>query len=137
MSSPALPEIPEREATGRVAELYEEIRRTVGLPLVNLVYRVLAANGTLEAAWAELAPNLRGPEIPAAARELVGLVDVACPPIPAAALATVGASGAQLASGQSTVAAYMHANPRNILAVSALLEEAPGGGAPPPAPAEL
>ena len=57
MSDAALPEISERDASGRVAELYDEIRRTIGLPLVNLVYRVLAASERLEDTWAELAPQ--------------------------------------------------------------------------------
>ena len=137
MSGSALPEISEREASGRVAELYEEIRRTVGLPLVNLVYRVLAATDRLDDAWSQLGPNLRDPSVPAAADELVGEVTTSCPPIPATALAAVGLAGSTLASARSTTAAYMHANPRNLLAVTALLEEAPGSDSAPPASAEL
>ena len=136
MSKPALPEIAERDATGMVAELYEEIRRAVGLPLVNLVYRVLAAGETLELAWAQLGPNLRDPGIPDMARALVDEITVSVPPVPGAALATVGASETQLAIGRSTVAAYMHANPRNILVVTALLDRAPGMGQPLPTGSE-
>jgi hypothetical protein len=136
MSAPTLPEIAERDATGRVAELYEVIRRAVGLPLVNLVYRVLAASDTLELAWAQLGPNLRDPGIPDMTRALVGEITVSVPPVPRAALATVGASETQLAMGGSTVAAYMHANPRNILVVTALLDSAPGMGQPPPTSSE-
>ncbi len=132
MSGAALPEISERDATGRVAELYEEIRRAVGLPLVNLVYRVLAANDRLEPAWAELGPNLRDPGIAGMALDLVDEVGISCPPIPDAALATVGVSTTERVRSRSTVAAYMHANPRNMLAVTALLEEAPGTRAAPP-----
>lgn len=137
MSGPALPEISERDATGRVAELYEEIRRTVGLPLVNLVYRVLAASERLESAWAALGPNLRDPHIASAARDLVGQVKATRPAIPAVALATVGVSGSHLDAARSTVAAYMHANSRNMLAVTALLDETPGTGASPPPATEL
>ena len=67
---------------------------------------------------------------------------VSCPPIPPAALAAVGVYGATLDDARSTVAAYMHANPRNLLAVTALLDETPGSdslppdaGEPPPPPA--
>jgi hypothetical protein len=132
MSGAALPEVSERDATGRVAELYEEIRSTVGLPLVNLVYRVLAATDRLDAAWAQLGPNLRDPGIESAAAALVGEVRASSPAIPSAALATVGLHGDRLAGARSTVGAYMHANPRNLLAVTALLEEAAGTGSKEP-----
>jgi diketogulonate reductase-like aldo/keto reductase len=46
-----LAEIAEEDAEGAVAELYEDIRRVLGLPLVNLVYRHLAAVGRLEEVW--------------------------------------------------------------------------------------
>src|SRR5262249_31484148 len=59
LSSAYLPEVSEAEAQGRVAEIYEEIRRAVGLPVVNLVYRHLAVEPErLQAVWAELRPNL-------------------------------------------------------------------------------
>ena len=137
MSGAALPEISERDATGRVAELYEEIRRTVGLPLVNLVYRVLAATDRLDDAWQQLGPNLRDAGISTAADDVVAQVTIDCPAIPPAALASVGLAGSSLASARSTVAAYMHGNSRNILAVTALLAGAPGGGSEPPPSGEL
>lgn len=136
MSGAPLPEISEREATGRVAEIYEEIRRAVGLPLVNLVYRVLAADGKLDAVWSELGPNLRDPGIADSAAELLEGITASCSAIPRSALAVLGASDNECARGRSTIAAYMHANPRNLLAVNALLEEAPGTGASEPGDAE-
>ena len=137
VSGAALPEISERDATGRVAELYEEIRRTVGLPLVNLVYRVLAATDRLDEAWEQLGPNLRDPGISTAADDVVSQVSIGCASIPPAALASVGLAASTLESAHSTVAAYMHGNSRNILVVTALLDEAAGSGTAPPPGGEL
>ncbi|MEZ5099880.1 MAG: hypothetical protein R3C15_08830 [Thermoleophilia bacterium] len=125
-----LPEIAERDATGRVAELYADIRAVVGAPFVALIYRVLAANGGLEAAWASLRPNLADPATAPAAAELVrvGVGDDGVR-IPTAALRAAGVDDADLPALRSTCAAYDHTNSRNLLAVTALLH-ADGDAAP-------
>jgi alkylhydroperoxidase/carboxymuconolactone decarboxylase family protein YurZ len=44
--------IPEEEATGKVKEIYEEIKRTLGIGFVPNLYKVMAAKpGYLEANW--------------------------------------------------------------------------------------
>jgi alkylhydroperoxidase/carboxymuconolactone decarboxylase family protein YurZ len=44
--------IPEEEATGRVKELYDDIRETLGIDFVPNMYRVMAPNPEyLEANW--------------------------------------------------------------------------------------
>jgi alkylhydroperoxidase/carboxymuconolactone decarboxylase family protein YurZ len=44
--------IPEDEATGRVKEIYEDIKQTLGIGFVPNLYRVMAAKpGYLEANW--------------------------------------------------------------------------------------
>jgi alkylhydroperoxidase family enzyme len=44
--------MPEEEATGRVAEIFEEIRSDLGIDFVPNLYRVMAPNpGFLEANW--------------------------------------------------------------------------------------
>ena len=134
MNSTALPEVSEKDATGKIAETYEEIRRTVGLPLVNLVYRVLAAKGSLETAWESLGPNLRSPHINELSKTLINAAEITQPPIPTASLAAIGVEGPQLDKARSTIAAYVHANPRNMLAVTALLEEISGTSSTPPPP---
>ena len=64
-----LPEVSERDAEGLAAEFYEDIRRVVGLPFVNLVYRHLAVEPRrLEAAWSQLRPNLTDEAIDSGAR---------------------------------------------------------------------
>jgi hypothetical protein len=123
-----LAEVAEAAATGTVAETYEEIRRTLGLPLVNFVYRHLAATpGRLEATWQELRPNLAHPATEAAARELAAAAPPGVLPIPVAALAAAGLAREELGRASATLDAYAHANPRNLLAINALL--APPEGA--------
>ena len=141
MSGAYLPEIPESEAGGSVREVYEDIRRTLGF--VNLVYRHLAVTpGRLEAVWEALRPNLTHPAADAAARELVAAA--ATPPvvrIPVSILAAVGIEQEELGRARATIDAYMHANPRNLLAVTVLLHPellatgGPAGGAERPGPA--
>jgi hypothetical protein len=129
-----LPEIPEAEAEGSVAETYEDIRRVVGFPLVNLVYRTLAVvPGRLEEIWRDLRPNLAGAAAEAGARELLA---TAAPrdrvvPLSRSALAAAGVEGDELRRVASTLEAYEHANPRNLLAVTALLHGVGGRGAQP------
>ena len=56
MSDP-LPAIPEAEASGEVADLFADIRATVGVRVVNLVWRHLATmEGALPWAWAAVKP---------------------------------------------------------------------------------
>jgi hypothetical protein len=135
-----LAELPEAAATGRVAELYADIRAVLGLPMVNLVYRALATKpGVLEDCWAALRPNLAS----AAAADAAGeLVELAAPagviPLPRATVAEAGLSGERVALARATLAAYRRANSLNLLGMFALLDGCPGGGptdaAPAPAP---
>ena len=65
-------EIPEATATGVVAALYADIRRVLGVPLVALVFRVLACEpARLEAIWADLGPNLGSDVVARAASRVV------------------------------------------------------------------
>lgn len=44
--------IPEEEATGKVKEIYEDIKHTLGISFVPNLYKVMAAKpGYLEANW--------------------------------------------------------------------------------------
>ncbi len=47
--------IPEEEASGRVQELYEDIRATLGIDFVPNMYRAMAANPSfLDAKWSQV-----------------------------------------------------------------------------------
>jgi hypothetical protein len=126
-----LAELAEAEAQGAVADTYADIRATLGLPVVNLVYRHLATEpGRLEALWAGVVPALRDP---AAARLAAGIAASAAAPavdtIPAAALAAAGIDGPVLDGLARTLAAYDRGNAVNLLAITATLEGV-GGRAP-------
>lgn len=52
-------ELPESEATGRLAEIYEEVRRYCGVPYVSSMQRYLATMpGCLEWVWAAIRPAM-------------------------------------------------------------------------------
>jgi hypothetical protein len=117
---PYLREIPEAAATGSVAEVYEGLRRVLGVPFVAFVYRALAAEpGRLERIWADLLPNMTSPYARRAADELatVSLGSVAA--IPAVALALTGFDARRVAS---TLDGFRRVNSANLVAVHALLK---------------
>ena len=135
MSSRYLPEVPESEAAGTVAETYEDIRRVIGLPLVNLVYRTLAVEpGRLERIWRELRPNLLHPVAASGAAELasLGAAPASVVSIPPSALAAAGVDQEELTLAAATLDVYSHANPRNLIALLALLQGTAGTMRDPP-----
>jgi hypothetical protein len=125
-----LAEVPEAEAEGLVADLYEDIRQVLGLPLVNLVYRHLAIEPErLAAAWSQLRPNLTDAAVDEAAAELHGAARLELPSLSPAALRALGIGSAALRAVAATLDAYNHANPRNLIGLVALLRGVPGTGA--------
>ena len=57
----------ENQATGRIAEIYDEIRRFSGVPHVSSLQRFLATMpGVLEWAWDAVIPRFAAPETNAA-----------------------------------------------------------------------
>jgi hypothetical protein len=125
-----LREVPEAEATGSVAAVYEDIRRVLGLPIVNLIYRHLATRpDLLEETWAALRPNLSSIAAEAAAAELVsGSAPPRVAPIPGRALAAAGFAPSEAALARATLDVYARANSRNLLGMVALLEGCRGRG---------
>ena len=56
-----LAELSEESATGRIAEIYDEIRRFSGVPYVSSLQRYLATMpGVLEWAWDAIRPAMAG-----------------------------------------------------------------------------
>lgn len=127
MSAAYLPEVSEAEARGRVAEIYDEIRRTIGSPVVNLVYRHLAVDPPrLEAVWNDLRANLRSPAAQLLVEPAVAPPDIVA--IPPRALAAIGFDDERLALARSTLDVYARANSRNVLGMHALLDGCAGDG---------
>jgi len=110
--SDPLPAITEAQATGEIADLFADIRATVGVRVVNLVWRHLATmEGALPWGWAAVKPLY-----------LDGLPD--------AAMATfrqtmdiprlASLAGEEPASVDAVLASYDHSNTINLFALGAL-----------------
>lgn len=111
MSDP-FPAVAEGEATGRTAELFADIRATVGVQVVNLVWRHLATiDGALPWAWAALKPLY-----------VAGIPDEAARGFRRTMLlpSLTGLAGNYPASVDDVVASYDHSNTINFFALAAL-----------------
>ena len=142
-----LAELAEREATGRLGEIYAEMKHLGGVPMVALIFRHLATRpGVLEWAWDAIGPAWRSGALQERAWRIARearLEPIA--PIPAAALAPLGVCDA--CAIRAVLTAYNRANPENMLSVLCLLRilagnagTAParaGAWTPPPAPGPL
>ena len=117
-SAPALlAELPETQATGRIATIYDEIRRFSGVPYVSSLQRYLATlPGVLEWAWGTLRPAMVSGVIPETGWRLAG--DTSLPP--ASPLSTtlirewrVDAAG--LAAIRNIAANFVRVSPVNLV----------------------
>jgi hypothetical protein len=135
MNADPFPAIAEAAASGETADLFADIRATVGVRVVNLVWRHLATiDGALPWAWAVVKPlYLQGIADRAAVRFRESMV-----------LPKLGSlAGAQPKSVDDVLASYDHSNTINLFALGALVawlrgetasEGNPGKGARLPAP---
>lgn len=139
-SGDPVPSIPESEATGEIAALYEDIRQTLGVPLVNLIWRNLATiPGALDWAWTTLKPVYEDGGIQAEARALrMGLALPEVTALSPSALAEAGLSAADVTAIGTILDSYERSNPLNLIAIGALLVLLQGGSSDVPAssPAE-
>lgn len=139
MTAGRLPEVLEQHATGTIAETYAEIRAVLRVPVVNLVYRHLAAEpGRLESTWRALRPNLGHPATHALAARLVLTADRVRPragPLTREDLAAAGVSRDDWSRARATLGVYERANALNLLAGRALLDGTSGSSSAPPSAA--
>ena len=147
--TPNLPELPEDEANGAIASIYEEIRYLGGVPMVALIFRHLATlPGALEWTWDALAPAWRSGQLQESAWRIAKEPPIEpIAPISRPALALLGVDDTGRDEIATVLAAYNRANPENLLSVLCLLSLAAGRGAsrpypsrpwiPPPAPGPL
>lgn len=123
-----VPAVTEAAATGQVAAVFADIRATLGMPIVNLVWRHLAVRpGALAWTWAMLAPLYRSGAI--AGEAAVLRERLIAPPIerwPAAAFRAVGLSDGDGAAIGHVLRAYDRGNANNLVAFSALLAQLDG-----------
>ena len=122
MSDP-VPAIAEASATGAVAEIFADIRRVLGVEVVNLIWRHLATiPDALPWAWGVLRPLYADGTIAAEAQALPGQLALPHrPPLPRDVLAAIGLGDDDLASIGNILAAYDRTNAMALVALSALL----------------
>ena len=137
-----VPAIAEADAVGDIAALYADIRATSGVPIVNLIWRNLAAiPGGLAWAWGSVKPLYAAGRVQNEARALrtaQRLPDL--PAMPAAALRACGVDAAAERTIRAILNSYDRSNALNLVTLSALLarlrkEAAPAASAPAPAQA--
>lgn len=128
MSGDPVPAITEAEATGEIAALYEEIRHSLGVPAVNLVWRHLATfPGALAWAWAAVRPvYVDGSAAALAAAFRRDLRLPALPAMPREVLRVAGIDAAAEAGIAAVLASYDRSNSTNLIALSALLRRLDG-----------
>lgn len=121
-SGDPVPSIPEAAATGEIAVLYDDIRRSLGVSVVNLIWRNLAATpGALAWAWGAVKPLYERGAIQGEAQALrQGQVLPAIPAVPASALRSVGVTDRDEAAIRAIIAAYDRSNALNLLALMAM-----------------
>jgi hypothetical protein len=143
-----LTELSERDATGRVKAIYEEMRHLGGVPMVALIFRHLATlPGALEWLWGAIGPAWRGGTLQEAAWRIAReakLEPIAR--IERPALRAWGIDAADEQDVRNVLVAYNRANPENMLTILCalrLLGGASGSGmvatswVPPAAPGRL
>ena len=115
--------IPEATATGEIAEIYSDIRKTLGTSVVNLIWRNLATiPGALQWAWPTVRPLYFGPAAghAEAVRKTLKLPNV--PNLSAELLAATGIDGNARKQIRSVLDSYHHTNALALVILSALLE---------------
>jgi hypothetical protein len=139
-SGDPVPSIAEADATGEIAELYADIRQSLGMPFVNLVWRNLASvPGGLKWAWTTMKPLYQQGAVYVEARQLRDSQTLPpVPTLPRAVLRAVGVDTAAEISIRVAIDGYDRGNPLNIVTFSALMSRLRGEkpSAPPPAPVD-
>jgi hypothetical protein len=136
MTVPADPvdAVTEADARGATAAIFADIRATLAVEVVNLVWRHLATMpGALEWVWSTLKPLYLGAARDAADDVRRNLDLPAVPPLSADTLHAAGLDDSAQAGIRAILASYHHTNALALVAFSAFLARTGhGAGAPPP-----
>lgn len=133
-SQTMMAEIPESEASGDLARIYEELRLYSAVPYVSSLQRHVATMpGCLESVWAALRPGFLNGVIQETAWRLAGMIPVEpLPPLSPAALRLLGVDADGVRSIRNICDNFVRVAPINLLfagCIERLLAGAePGGG---------
>lgn len=118
-----VPAISEADATGEIADLYADIRASLGVPVVNLIWRHFATlPGGLAWAWGSVRPLYLDGTIAAQASAFRTDLQVPAPRrLDISALSAAGLDSADLTSVTMILSSYERTNSMNIIALGALL----------------
>lgn len=123
MKGDPVPAITEAAATGETALIFADLRATLGVNVVNLIWRHIATfPGALPWAWGTVKPvYVSGGVAMEAQRLKAGLSIPALPDWPNAVLRCAGIDAAGEASIRRILASYNRSNAMNLVALSALV----------------
>src|SRR5271163_1774746 len=118
-----VPAITEAAATGEIADIFADIRRVLGVEVVNLIWRHLATiPRALPWSWGILRPLYIDGTIAAEAAALRCDLDLPwLPPFPPEVLAAAGLLDGDISTIRDVLAAYDRTNAMALIALSALL----------------
>ena len=117
------PSVLESEATGEIADIYADIRATLGTSVVNLVWRNLATlPGALPWAWSMARPLYLGGAAGHAETVRRTLSLPKSPRFSVDALSAAGLSSSELTQIRNILDSYRHTNALALVVLSALLE---------------
>ena len=113
-------DLPEDRATGRIAEIYDEIRIFGAVPYVSSLQRQLATiPGCLEWLWDAVRPAFVDGRVPLAAWGAVQDLDLPrVAPVPRPALRVLGVDATGEASLHSIYETFLRASPVNMVTIS-------------------
>ncbi|MSP01641.1 MAG: hypothetical protein EXR07_11425 [Acetobacteraceae bacterium] len=134
MPEPLLAELPEDQATGTVAAIYDEIRRFSGVPYVSSLQRYLATMpGVLEWAWAAIRPAMVSGVVPETGWRLADHARLTpLDPVPEAARAAWQLDMSNYATIRSIAKNFVRVSPVNLMTgacLKCLLTGQQAGGA--------
>jgi len=118
-----LDEVSEKDATGIVAEIYQDIRTRLGLPFVNLIYRHLATKPeTLEKIWYTVSHSLDVGNVSGSIAEYMQTMHANwIEPLPSVFLEACHVDEDERQSALYTLETYQRANQINAVIITHLL----------------